>query len=89
MICTYLFVDFDAYSCSPFYFAVLGVNITESVRKDACINTNIDKQCRTLDQIKFKVYHEDVRCSGSSAIVATPVLLLLGIVVLNLLSKKH
>ncbi|GFY59181.1 uncharacterized protein TNIN_271831 [Trichonephila inaurata madagascariensis] len=81
--------NFDQYSCSPFNFAVLGVNITESVRKDACVNTNIDKQCRTLDQIKFKVSHTDVRCSGCSAIVATPILLLLGVVALNLLSKKY
>lgn len=79
----------DEYSCSPFNFAVLGVNITESVRKDACVNTNIDKQCRTLDQIKFKVSHENVRCSGSSAIVATPILLVLGIAALNFLSKKY
>ncbi|GBM35869.1 hypothetical protein AVEN_134676-1 [Araneus ventricosus] len=79
--------DFDAISCSPLYFSVIGVNAT-SERQGNCMDTS-DNNCRTLDQTYFKVTHEGVRCSGSAAIMANATLLLLGVFLLNFLSKKY
>ncbi|GBN11801.1 hypothetical protein AVEN_47109-1 [Araneus ventricosus] len=52
---------FTAFTCAPLYFSVIGVNAT-SERWNDCKDTP-ENQCRTFDQINFKVTHEGVRCS--------------------------
>ncbi|GIX85145.1 uncharacterized protein CDAR_100161 [Caerostris darwini] len=80
--------NFDAFSCSPFYFAVIGINVSDTMKHD-CEDIINGNQCRTLDQTKFKVHHEGIRCNGSTAIMATPALLLLGVLLINFFSKKY
>ncbi|KAG8184393.1 hypothetical protein JTE90_004565 [Oedothorax gibbosus] len=81
---------FNVVSCAPFYFSIMGINNTAAdAKQEWCDDSNTENQCRTLDQIKFKVSHEGIRCSGSIGLVSTPLLLVVGIILLNIFSKKY
>lgn len=76
-------------TCSPFYFSVIGGNggNGDSRQRDFCDDTR-DNWCSTLDDIKFKVTHEGVRCSGSLGLGAHPFAILLTLLLTYFLYKK-
>jgi len=86
--------SFTKESCSPMNFAVIGKDpLVETngnrvaQRQRATCKTN-DRMCSALDQIKFKISHEGIRCSGCLGLTAPPVVILLTVLLSYFLQRK-
>ncbi|XP_035215679.1 uncharacterized protein LOC118189215 [Stegodyphus dumicola] len=81
--------SFTDVTCAPFFFSLKGINASDpTTSKYFCSDRNTGAKCRTLDQIKFKISHDGIRCSGCYALVAKPLSVLFGFLIAYILIKK-
>ncbi|KFM58788.1 hypothetical protein X975_14350, partial [Stegodyphus mimosarum] len=74
--------SFTDVTCSPFYFSLKGINASDpTASRYVCSDRNTGAKCRTLDQIKFKISHDGIRCSGCYGLVAKPLSVLFGFLI--------